>query len=179
MGVSVLFGDLLPCYSAVRYLSWSAGALLFGICLPYFLFIVSFFRFSYLFFIPCAPKRSGPCISFFLFLLSNLSMSSDSYFCFYYSTITALLCYFLEFPFYFLLSPVVPVVQVYISLYLLALVVGFPYFRVVAFCFWGSLFDILLVLFEPISLFLVSFMWPVLMCIILVVVYLVRYWDFI
>ena len=59
-------------------------------------------------------------------------------------------------PLYFLPPPMLSVVQVYISLYFLALMVDVPYFGVVAFVFWGPLFGVLLVLFEPISLLLVS-----------------------
>ena len=75
--------------------------------------------------------------------------------------------YFVTFllPFYLLPCPVVPVVWVSVSSYLPALVVVLTYFSVVVFIFWGPIFDLLFVLFKPIDLFLVSLMWPGLLCI--------------
>ena len=58
-----------------------------------------YFPFTYFpsnFFLPCAQKRSGPCINFPFFLLSNLSMSSAlSLIYLFWSTIFALSCHFL------------------------------------------------------------------------------------
>ena len=82
-GVSFIFGDWLPYSFAVWYPSWSAGALLFGVFLPWFLFISDYFRFDLLLFLPCATNSSGPCIFF-----------SSSYFCFCFSTLPDILCNF-------------------------------------------------------------------------------------
>ena len=87
-GVSVRFGNWLTCYSALWHPSWYAGALLFGVRLSSFFFISYFFRYASLLFLHCFPKRSGLFIYFYLFPLSNLSMSSDLCFCFSSSTIS-------------------------------------------------------------------------------------------
>ena len=71
-------------------------------------------------------------------------------------------------PLYFLPPPVVPVVLVSVSEYFLALVGGPPSFSAFAFVFWGPLSGILTVLYESISLLIVSLMLPVLLCISLV-----------
>ena len=89
LGLSVLFGDWLSYPDVVWAPPWSLGALMFF--LPLFLFMRSFSISTILRLLPCAPNRSGPCISFYFCLTSNLSMSSTSYFCLSFSTISAIL----------------------------------------------------------------------------------------
>ena len=83
----------------------------------------------------------------------------------------------LQLPFYFLRPSVVPVVRVCLSIYLLSLVVCLISISVNSFVFLGPLFGLLLVLFEPISLFLVSWMWTFLLCISLVGFYQGHAWN--
>ena len=94
-----------------------------------------------------------PCISFTSFYRQTSPFILLNPFVFLL-TLLSLLYAILKIAFCFLPPPVVQVVRSSSSLYFLVLVVGLPYFRVVAFVLWDTLFGLLFVLFETISLFL-------------------------
>ena len=129
------------------------SALFFDVFLPYYLITSPFLTFNFLFFYLDLQTGVGRVS---IFLLPPLFLD-----------ILWLVLYFIP-------PPVVPVVRVSIYLYSLALLVGPPYFSIVDFSM-GPLFGLLLVLFEPISLFLVSRVRPVLLCICLVVFFWLQY----
>ena len=125
-GVSVLFGEWLPCSFSVCNPPWSAGALLFGVSLPSFLFISYLLIFYFLLFLSCAlkrvdhvststsfPHKTSPCI------LLSTSVFLPPLFLLFYPI--------LRLTFYLSPSPVVPMVWVSIYLYLPALVVCLPF----------------------------------------------------
>ena len=95
-GVSVILGNWLPCSYIVWSPSWSVGALIFGVFLSLFLFIIYHLLLSLaiLFVLPYDTNMTGPCISFTFFLWSKISMYSASLFCFSFSTSPTILCQF-------------------------------------------------------------------------------------
>ena len=127
-------------------------------------------------FLSCDPNRIVPCITFSFFITSNLSISSDLFFYFYFSTMSACLLHFVIDVILFTTScgPSGP------SVHLLMFPCTGGRSDLVQFCcffFWGQLFCLMMALFEPIYLFLVSWMWPGLFCIFLLDLSHVQDWS--
>ena len=106
------------------------------------------------------------CISFYLLLLSTLSISSALYFCFSSSAIPVLL-YQYDIDSLFLTASRVPSGTI-LHLLIFPCTGGRSDFFHRPRVFLGSPFCLLLVIFEPISVLLVSVMWLALLYIILV-----------